>query len=112
MTAHSPLTYIVGALACVALAWVLARLFPRGPKKPSEPTKDMKKILRRVSKIPTQDLYVYLEQATTAAFDAVHAWTRASDPKDQYHLRDEAILAVSAQLALLEEQKFRSEDIG
>lgn len=68
---------------------------------------EMERLSRRVARIHTPDLATHLETATVAAFESVHQWTRAVNPLEREALQAEAITAVRAQLALLEEQKRR-----
>ena len=84
------------------LKWRATRTSPTTAK-----TAEMEKLAKRVTRVHSQDLGTQLEMATTSAFDAVHGWTRAVDPLSRGALQREAIMAVRAQLALLEEQRRR-----
>lgn len=86
-----------------------ARLRARNSRvKPTtKKSAEMERLSRRVTRIHTPDLASHLEMATVAAFESVHRWTRAVNPLEREALQAEAITAVRAQLALLEEQKRR-----
>lgn len=106
------LTNIALLVACFALGGVAGmaagRLIRRHRGTPvTQKSAEMERLSRRVTRIHTPDLASHLETATVAAFESVHQWTRAVNPLEREALQAEAITAVRAQLALLEEQKRR-----
>jgi len=107
---------VLGTLAFQKL--VAHRTGPITTKK----TQEMEKLARRASRVPAQDLALYLEQVTVDTFESAHAWYKAQDPvtgdalaaetlqgaKTKLVLLQEAMRDAEAHVVLLEEQQRRS----